>query len=207
MRGIQRWVLVLCVPGFVVVCSGAQSYPVVAALQRTFDVPDVGKANVSLDIPSVNGASLYRLECRSSGNSPEPASFDYSGDFECKLSSVGGLEPYSTLLTEDAHQSRDWESRGRFFSAELRGDCARIPEFGATRHFKLRGMKLTLQALDAVFTERGNLSSLKLAVTVRPDPHARRPIAEIVPIPETKIAADCHLRELFVDFVKLSTSR
>jgi hypothetical protein len=185
----------------------SQDYPVVATLKRTFDVPDVAKANVSLDITSVKGAPLYRLECHSAGNSPEPASFDYSGDFECRLSTVGGLEPYSTLLTEDAHQSRDWESRGRFFSAELRGDCAHIAEFGATRHFKLRGMKLTLQVLDPVFTERGKLSSLKLAVTVRPDPHAQRPIAEVVPIPETKIAADCDLRELFVDFVKLSTSR
>jgi hypothetical protein len=179
----------------------------VAPLQRTFGVPDVAEASISLDIKSAGGAPLYTLQCHSAGNSPEPASFDYSGDFECKLSSVGGLEPYSTLLTEDAHQSRDWESRGRFFSSELRGDCARIPEFGAVRDFRLRGMNLTLHIVDPTFTERGKLSSLKLTVTVRPDPHARRQIAEIVPIPETKIAADCHLRELFVDFVKLSTSR
>jgi len=207
MRAIQQWTFVWYTLSFAALCLGAQSYPVVAPLQRTFDVPDVGKANVSLDIKSARGASLYNLQCHSAGNSPEPDQFDYSGDFECKLSSVGHYEAYSTLLTEDAHQSRDWESRGRFFSAELRGVCADIPEFGANRDFALRGMKLTLQITDPVFTEDGKLSSLKLTVTVRADAHAQRPIAEIVPIPKTQIAAQCNLQQLFVDFVKLSTGQ
>jgi len=197
MRGPEQLVVALCTLCSAAVCVGSQHYPVVATLKRTFDVPDVAKASVSLDITSVKGAPLYRLECHSAGNSPEPASFDYSGDFECRLSTVGGLEQYSTLLTEDAHQSRDWESRGRFFSAQLRGSCARIPEFGAIRDFKLRGMKLTLQILDPVFTVGGQLTSLKLTVTVRSDPSAGRSIAQIVPIPESRAAAECHLRQFF----------
>ncbi len=44
-------------------------------------------------------------------------------------------------------------------------------------------MKLTLQISDPVFTAAGQLNSLKLTVTVRPDPLAQRAITEIVPLP------------------------
>lgn len=184
----------------------AQTYPVVASLQRTFMVPDVSKANVSLDIQSMSGAPLYHLQCHSAGYTGD-RDFDYSGDFECRLSLIGQPNSYSTLLTEDAHQSRDWESRGRFFAPELQGDCARIPQFGATRSFRLRGMDLTLKISHQEFTGGGKLSSLTLTVTVRPDPDAQRPIAKIVPIPQTGVPAECKLQERFVDFLKLSKNR
>lgn len=197
MRAVQ-WIFLLFTWCFVAMYAGAQSYPAVKPLQRTFDVPDVSKANVWLDIKSVKGAPLYKLQCHSAGYTGDPE-FDYSGDFECRLSSIGGHETYSTLLTEDAHQSRDWESRGRFFSADLRSVCVRVPEFGANRNFKLRSMSLTLQITDPAFTEGGKLRSLKLTVTVRPDPRAQRPIAEIVPLPKAGIPAECKLQEYFVN--------
>jgi hypothetical protein len=121
------------------------------------------------------------------------------------VSSFSG-EHYSTLLTEDAHQSRDWESRGRFFAAELQGPCARIPEFGATRSFELRGMDLTLGITNQKFTVGGKLNSLTLTVTVRPDPRAQRPIAEVVPLPKTGVPTRCRLRRYFVDYSALAGS-
>jgi hypothetical protein len=155
-------------------------------------VPDVAKANVSLDIELLTGVPLYHLQCHSAGYTSDP-DFDYSGDFECRLSLIGQPNTYSTLLTEDADQSRDWESRGRFFAADLRGACARIRGFGATRSFRLRGMSLTLRITEQKFTESGKLTSLALTVTVRPDPGAQRPIAEVVPLPKTGVPAECKL--------------
>jgi hypothetical protein len=205
MREVQRWIFVPCICWVAAACLGAQSYPAVMPLHRNFDVPDIGKANVSLDIKSVEGIPLYKLQCHSAGYTGDH-DFDYSGDFECRLSSVGEHDTYSTLLTEDANQSRDWESRGRFFSADLRGACARVPEFGAIRNFKLRGMDLSLQITDAVFTGVGRLSSLKLTVDVHPDPDARRSIAEIVPVPKNGISGSCKLDEYFVDSATASKS-
>jgi hypothetical protein len=176
----------------------AQPYPVISSIQQTFDVPNASDANVSLNIKSVAGIALYQLQCHSAGYAGDPV-FDYSGDFECRLSSIQSRDTYSTLLTEDAHQSRDWESRGRFFAADLRGVCSRIPEFGASRTFKLRGMSLTLQITDAVFSEVGKLISLKLTVAARPESKARRPIAEIVPFPKIGIPTECKLQEYFVN--------
>ena len=94
--------------------------------------------------------------------------------------------------------------QGPFFAAELQGPCARIPEFGATRSFKLRNMDLTLGITDQKFTVGGKLSSLTLTVTVRIDPRAQRPIAEIVPLPKTGAPAECELRKYFVDYSSLA---
>jgi hypothetical protein len=201
MQAVNRifLLLVLCIA---VTYAEAQSYPTIKPLQSTFDVPDVTKANVSMDIESTENLPAYHLQCHSAGYIGDP-DFDYSGDFECRLSSIGNHDTYSTLLTEDAQQSRDWESRGRFFSADLRGDCALVPEFGANRNFKLRGMSLTLQITDPVFTQGGKLRSLKLTVTVRPDPGAQRRIAEIIPLPKAGIPAECGLQKYFVNPAKL----
>jgi hypothetical protein len=177
----------------------ADSYPSVKPLRRTFSIPDVSMANVSLDIVTMGGAPIYHLQCHSAGYTGDP-DFDYSGDFECRLSLIGQPNTYSTLLTEDAHQTRDWESRGRFFVAQLRGPCTRITEFGAIRNFKLRGMGLGLRITAPTFTEAGKLKSLRLTVTVQPDPAARRPIAEVVQFPPVgTVPESCEIRRDFID--------
>jgi len=206
MRSIARFILMSTIMFPVVLCAAAQSYPAVKPLQQTFDVPDVGKANVVVEIRSTDGTPLYKLQCHSAGFIGDP-DFDYSGDFECRLNSIGHRDTYSTLLTEDSDQSRDWESRGRFFAADLRNSCARIPQFGADRSFELRGMNLVLQITEPVFTNDGRLRSLKLTVKVRPNPNARRPIAKIVLLPKAGIPAECKLSEYFVDPATFSKSR
>lgn len=206
MRKMRFWIWSLFMCCYPAVGIGAQSYPAVSPLRRTFDVPDVAKANLMLVIKSRVGKPLYKLQCHSAGYTGDH-DFDYSGDFECRLSSAAQRDEYSTLLTEDAHQSRDWESRGRFFSSDLRGACALIPEFGARRGFRLRGMDLTLEVTDPRFTEGGKISSLELTVTVRSDPQARRPIAEVVPVPKAGIPAGCDLQQHFVDFATSPENR
>jgi len=147
---------------------------------------------------------LRSIDCSVIRRDTRDPDFDYSGDFECRLSSIPNRDTYSTLFTEDAHQSRDWESRGRFFAASIRGACARIPEFGTHRTFRLRGMRVGLQIVDPVFDKAGGLASLKLAVTVTRDPHAQRPVAESVPLPKTGASDECKLRQYFVDPAQVS---
>jgi hypothetical protein len=206
MRLNARCIRMLNMLWLVVVCAAAESYPAVKSAQQTFEVPDVSKANVVLEIKSTAGSPLYKLQCHSAGFTGD-SGFDYSGDFECRLSSIGRRDTYSTLLTEDSDQSRDWESRGRFFAVNLRNSCARVPQFGASRSFELRGMNLALQITDPVLTNDGKLHSLKLTVKVGPNPNARRPIAKIVPLPKIGVPAECKLSEYFVDPTTFSKSR
>jgi len=187
---------------FASLCAYAQSYPVPVSISRIFDVPDVNAAAVSLHIKSRDGKDLYTLQCHASGYMGD-STFDYSGDFECRLTLSNGQNTYSTLLTEDLDQSRDWESRGRFFAASFRGESAKVPDFGAVRNFELRGMRLTLGIFDPKF--QGNkLLSLKLAITVVPDPMAHRAIAEIVPFPKSGAPASCDLSKYFVNSAKMA---
>lgn len=181
----------LCALGGTLACRAeARSWPAVRPAQRSFTVPDVQKMNVVLPIRSEEGKPLYRRRCTHPGNAQ-----DYTGDFECRFDTVGSgdVRVGQTLLIEDAGQLKPWPSRGRFFTADLVGQCAGIPEFGATRDFRLRGVELTLQVLDPVvdtahqgFGGAGDpqLKSLKLKVTVHPAPAATRAIAAIVPFPK-----------------------
>lgn len=174
----------------------AQPYPEIKPTVRTFHVAEGKRANVILFIRSKSSVPLYKLQCHHAGYTGDP-NFDYSGDFECRLSSVGAKDQYSALLTEDVHQSRDWESRGRFFAEDLKGECAKIPQFGAKRDFKLRHMDLQLRITTPVFGNSGQLKSLNLTVTVRPDPSANTPIAEAVPLPRSA-PPDCQIEQNFV---------
>jgi hypothetical protein len=112
------------------------------------------------------------------------------------MTNIGSVTNYSTLLTEDINQSRDWESRARFFSADLQGECASIPEFGSIRDFRLRGMMVTLQVLQPAFGPNGVLDSLKLKVAVQPDSSAQRPIAAAVPFPVSP-PTQCKIEQYF----------
>jgi hypothetical protein len=60
-------------------------------------------------------------------------------------------------------------------------------------------MHLTLEIIDPRFAPDGTLQSLKLSVTVRPDPSAVRPIAAIVPLPKGRIPRKCKIQEDFID--------
>ncbi len=202
MRSKLRVSFVMCVWSIAALSLSAQSYLVPKATEKIFDVPDVTKANVVMHLETKDGKSLYTLQCHAMGYTGDP-DFEYSGDFECRLSQFDHRSTYSTLLTEDLQQSRDWESRGRFFAADLRGACAQVPEFGASRSFRLRGMKLTLKVLDPSF-KKDKLISLKLTVSVVPDSRARRKIAADVPLPTTGVPASCKLREYFIDPVTVA---
>jgi hypothetical protein len=129
--------------------AGASQFPAVKPMELTVAIRTTSKATRSWTIYSAKGVPLYLLQCHSGYF--DDVHFSYTGDFECRLGLADGLDTYSSLLTEDIHQQKDWESRGRFFAANLKEPCASIPQFGATRSFELRGMRLELQVVDPVF--------------------------------------------------------
>ena len=176
--------------------AGAADFPKVEPVEKGFVVNEVENADVRLTINTVAGMPAYLLQCHSASYSLD-RDFAYSGDFECRLSSALGTDEYSTLLTEDEHQSRDWESRGRFFVRSITGECANVPEFGATRTFRLRLMLITLQVEHVVLTNARALRGLTLRVSVKQDLDAAREIAESVAFP-MNAPSECDLGRYFV---------
>jgi hypothetical protein len=91
-------------------------------------------------------------------------------------------EVEQNLLVE-APNLAAWYSRGRMFASELAGDCARYPEYGRVRNFRLRGLHLTMTFEDVVFANlrtdaAPRLASYTLHIRVVRDPTAHRSIAE-----------------------------
>jgi hypothetical protein len=100
----------------------------------------------------------------------------------CQLAQAGkkldlladGIDPYSR------------RPRGLIVPDQLVGKCSEYPEWGAVRHFRLRGMELTLRMKNLVRkkdqgqpmrSDAGPLARFDLQVVVRPDPTATSAVA------------------------------
>jgi hypothetical protein len=137
-----------------------------------------------------DGVPKYLIECHDSEYQGD-AAFDYSGDFECRLTSLYSKDAYSTLFTDDPNQSRDWQSRARFLVGDLFGSCASDRSYGPVRRFRLRGMQISLTMTNIRTrilrdTAKGEtkrarqLSSFAFAVAVTPDSAITSEISEPV---------------------------
>jgi hypothetical protein len=169
------------------------SWEKVQPLNVTFQFADAARAKLALFIRAQTGKPLYRLSCYTEGSQPQTESnaFLYSGDFECRLVPLARPTRFSTLFTEDREQSRDWESRARFFWRELEDPCGDIPEFGRRRTFRLRGMRI--QLLVTKLDKRSRPPSLSFAVSVRPDTSARSDIVDPPTIDRKWAGSPCKL--------------
>ena len=105
---------------------------------------DFTSERIAIDGPikSPDGSVVYHFACRGGSQAyldslPE----NWVGPLMCILA-VGQQAPEESLLSADG--SAAWFSRGQFQREALLGDCAKYPEFGVHRSFRLRGFRLTL---------------------------------------------------------------
>jgi hypothetical protein len=169
------------------------SFPEVVPLDArfTFQRPEQANLKVGILITGTGGTEDgYTLECHTWRQSERSirSDFDYSGDFECRLLALNGDNPIPTLLGHEIPMVRDWDSRGRFFAEQLVGKCGEHPDYGRTRTFKLRGMRLTLTIQDAEVQlesvdhqsplRHDVLGRFVFKVQVAPDSAARSMVAE-----------------------------
>lgn len=126
-------------------------WPVVQAQHEMRTFVDPGSGNT--DTPflalfkNTAGAPLYKFECHN-GNYDDDSEMDFSGDFQCALFALNGnTRTTGNLLAADTRneQSTDWWNRGRMRSAQLREPCLAFPEYSTDRHFRLRGMAISMQ--------------------------------------------------------------
>ena len=130
---------------------------------------------VFVPIRASDGASGYSFECAHRG--PE---MDATG-FRCALF----LEGQDKDLLEDDVDPYTRRNRAQFLLAQLDGKCAEYPEWGATRHFLLRGIRLTVEVSDTKFSRpnkdtaaiAGSIERGKIRVRVEPEVSATSPIS------------------------------
>jgi hypothetical protein len=156
------------------------NWPEVKPVSETFHViTPITELAVNKFIYGMDGKPIYRLQCGSFDT--VSGDFNYSGDFECALQTVPADYSHSTYLTEDVHQDRDGQSRGRFFANEVDAHCRNITDFGQIRTFSLRRMELTLALSNIEFDRTQTplrFKSFDFTFIVKPDDTATSAIAK-----------------------------
>jgi len=129
--------------------ASAQTWPTVLPLERTFQVKNPTAAAIRTTIRDQAGREAYLFICRNTVAAADLAS-NYAGDLDCRLMEAANGEVADNLLVETEGE-KPWFSRGRMFGRELYGSCASYPEYGQTRTFRLRGMRLTMSFSEVTF--------------------------------------------------------
>jgi hypothetical protein len=168
------------------------SWPQVVPISRDYNFPDVDHAMVSLTLKDTQGKPLYWMGCHSgdfTGNSGDPFrdDEDYFGAFDCHLHSLHPRSEYN-LLSYDAVWRIENFSRAATSAGDLWGACYDYPEWGRTRHIRLRGMRMTMQFNDVHFERTGIsaeadevLRSFRFTLRIEPDEKAVSAVAEPPP--------------------------
>jgi len=157
-------------------------WPEVAPLSRTFAAKG---ADVGIDavLTSPGGAPLYDLHCHTGySNSDDP---DYSGVMQCYLFDHTKRGGQNLLVDMDASPERwvelvpAWDNRGRYTNAELMPQHIATPDWGGTRTFRLRGMRIVTRISQVKFagSDCYPIVSYRFSISVAPDRSARTEVA------------------------------
>ena len=173
--------LLMAAPVHAQMPGAARAWPEIAPLDQTFVVADAHLAVIRTFVRDLRGRAVYLFICRTADDERVP-DVNYAGELDCRLIPAELGEVETNLLVESPALA-PWYSRGRMFARELIGDCGRYPEYGRSRNFRLRGLRLTMTFSDVTLrAPRADGSprakSYRLRLQVVPDPAARLRIAE-----------------------------
>jgi hypothetical protein len=161
--------------------EASRKWPRVKAQSKTVHLPQTPGENstyytVSLPIRTTAGRLAYKLRCRVKEN---PTDHRWTVDFEetaqCGLYENGKRQ--NLILTIDPLSSYD---RSYFLGEQLDGECAKYPDWGASRSFRLRGMKLSIVWSNVGVEDVGNprITSAQVTLSVLPDASALNSIPQ-----------------------------
>lgn len=162
-------------------CAGS-SWPLLQQFTAGIGV-DTSAERIFFQLPllDVHGVTTYTLNCAGGEDKflddlGKAQNINYVGPFACRLNE-GKSDAEVSLLSED--ESAYWFSRGQVHDfSEIIGACGRYPEYGAVRHFRLRGFVLTLEFTDIAVDGNGKPAYFVFVISVRTDPTALSADAE-----------------------------
>lgn len=164
----------------------------IAPISKTYSFPN--DSDFNLAIHSIDGDPLYIFHCSPGFVHPDGS----IENLECGLhSSQADEQDVESLLSDNPLDGSVDHSRGEVWADELWGVCADYPQWGKSRDFHLRRMKLSFKFSQVRFVTNGNenragiksdstqssraLRSFRLSVDVTEDPDARSAVSEPTP--------------------------
>lgn len=131
-------------------------WPIIKNSSISIDFSEQGPRSYNYLITDSNGVPVYLLESYLSAYDFENPDYEYSGDFECRLTPLYEKTSGVNLLTYTQNQIRSWENRGRFLLNEMQNKKAENIGWGRRRSFRLRGMIISLEITDYKIEEQPN---------------------------------------------------
>lgn len=197
MKGRLLIHLAVVIMGRGLYCVGQtnSSWPHIRDFDRKYSFGNQEDMFLQFPILTLGGNTAYRVECANPFvKDPRFRSFDWSGDFECRVAKPEARSlPDVQLLAESTHVTAEWESRGRFWWNELTPDCIDFPDWGGTRVYRFRHMQITIRITnpnivpptpDSRKSHFHILRGLEVEVSGRYDEAAKRPVAGLTNIYE-----------------------
>ncbi|MCC6918783.1 MAG: hypothetical protein IT548_06235 [Alphaproteobacteria bacterium] len=155
MPNTMRGFAALVIAAALVMCARASAprWPDVAATEGKVHVIYVANADpngLEMTIKSPGGAPLYMLTCHNFDH-VGGGDLTYSGLMQCYLFPWQRYIGQRNLLDDDT-STPSYQSRARFAKEHVLPDCSGYAEWGAVRHFWLRGMVVTLAVRNLTFS-------------------------------------------------------
>jgi hypothetical protein len=196
-RNYELCAIVVAAMSWITLQNQAPNWPSIQALHETRTIVNPPMGNITDNgftawVKDVGGVPIYKIECHGGNYNNDSSPINFSGDFQCAFFAVHNSKiTGGNLLAANTRneQSTDWWNRGRLRSPQLRGNCLSFPEYSTDRHFKFRGMRVTLRFGDVKWnSEKENegtprLEGFQVTLGVVPDPSAKSAISEIPPGP------------------------
>ncbi|HXB27481.1 MAG TPA: hypothetical protein VNV25_22320 [Gemmatimonadaceae bacterium] len=173
--------------------SVSMVWPEVLPVHRTFAFVHPGQNGAdtpaSLFVISVDGDTAYKMDCHN-GNYDDDSEINFSGDFQCALFALQrGVKASANLLADSSRdqQTSDWLfNRGRILAIQLWGQCGTYAEYGLVRHFRVRGMRVTLEfgnlRWSTVGPDKSQLDQFTVDLSVVADSSANSETAQVVEV-------------------------
>jgi len=131
------------------VAKHTPSWPQITEVTKAIYVADAHavEAGLEFDVVGTDGQRLYAIKCH-------PGEYDarkYSGLVQCYVLPLYSNEGTGNLLDEATSEVADQNDRTKFLDNQVIGACGNYFEFGKSRNFLLRGMRITLTVIPTEF--------------------------------------------------------
>jgi len=141
------------------------------------------KIHFSIPILNTKGSIVYRISCHGGSQSycdeelEDLLGSNFVSPMCFFMSDASKPSTLGPLLAEDG--SAHWHTRAQVHFSDLIGLCGDYPEFGRLRHFRVRGMAITIHFQQVDLDANGQPSQLQVNISGDHDPTATCSYVEV----------------------------